>query len=468
MVPVEDQSRPRGPYTAYVLGVLMLAFFMSYMDRQIITLLLPSLKHDLGVSDTQVSLIQGMAFASAYAFAGLPMGWIADRANRRNMIVAGVIVWSLATMACGLANSFAHLFTARMFVGLGEAVLTPACVSLLADCFGPKHRGRAISVVLAGAPAGSATSLFAGGVLLTSLTHGTAAALLPDGWAPWQIVFLAISLPGLLVAFLVSTLREPSRKADHAPPAATDTQAPGIVGFFRENASALALFYGMVACMSTLTFSVSAWAPTVLMRIYGMAPNHVGAIYGTILLTSGVAGSLVSGAVSDLLVRRWRLQGRILIPVFGFPVEIAAQATFMLARDPAMVISAMAVAAFTGSFIAASFYPAIQDLFPNRFRGRAAALFTLIGSMVGMGCGPTLVALVTDRVFQDEMMLQNSVGIVAVSASILAFLMSLGLPSRYARVLQAHGEESPPQPNVLIPAPLVTQLPVAATPVPNI
>ena len=442
----EDQPYASGRYAAYVVVVLLLAFFMSYMDRQIITLLLPSLKAGLGVSDTQVSLIQGMAFASSYAFAGLPMGWIADRTNRRNMIVVGVIVWSLATLACGFADTFAHLFAARIFVGLGEAVLTPACVSLLADYFRPSHRGRAMGVVMTGAPLGSASSLLLGGLLLTSLTQGTAATLLPHGWAPWQIVFLAIGTPGLLVAFLVSTLREPPRRADHAalPTDAGYAPQPGFLEFFRAQRAAVGRFFGIIACLSVLTFSVASWAPTVLMRVYGMAPTKAGAIYGTILLVCGVSAAVCSGVASDWLVRRWPLNGRVLIPLCLFPVEIAAQTTFMLAGSTVVLVTALIVAGFSGALISGSFYPALQDLFPNQIRGRAAAMLSLVGNVIGMGCGPTLVALVTDHVFHDEMMLQKSVGIVAVTSASLGFLISLGLPRHYMRARRQQVAPSAP------------------------
>jgi MFS family permease len=441
MIQPEEQPYPSRRYGAYVVSVLGLAFFMSYLDRQIVTLLLPSLRAGLSISDTQVSLIQGMAFASVYVFAGLPMGWIADHANRRNLIVGGITFWTLATLACGFAQNFWQLFAARMAVALGEACLSPAAVSLMADYFRPAQRGRTAGLMMTGAPIGSAASLFLGGMLLTSLTHGAAAAMIPQDWAPWQIVFLAIASPGLLVAILVATLKEPPRRSDVTISPLGDAQVR-LVDFFRKNSATLALFYSVVGCTALLSFSVASWAPTMLMRVYGMAPTQAGGIFGGILLIAVISG-VCSGFISDGFVRRWPLVGRALIPLIVFPIEIVAQTTLILTTSPVVVVVALAVSVCNMGLIGTSFYPALQDLFPNHLRGRAFAVLTLIGSVVGMGCGPTLVALVTDHVFHDEMMLQKSIGLVAFSAAILGLLLSLALPHLYG---QARRRELQPQP----------------------
>jgi MFS family permease len=430
VIQAAETPYPSGRYAAYVVVVLLLAFFMSFLDRQIITLLLPSLKADLGVSDTQVSLIQGLAFASVYAVTGLSMGWVADNMNRRNLIVAGITFWTLATVACGLAENFWQLFAARMAVGMGEACLGPACASMIADYFRPEQRGKAMGAMMTGAPFGAAGSLFFGGFLLASLTHGAAAELAPAGWAPWRGVFVAIAAPGFLVALLVATLKEPPRRV-----AAVHTGSPRLtlLGFFRDHRSAMAPFYAIVACLALAAAALSSWAPTVLMRIYGMAPAQAGAIYGTIMLLCAGTAGICSGFVSDRLVRRWRFGGRALLPAFFIPVEFAAQLVVALANNVAVLVAAMSVSGFILAFISASYFPAIQDLFPNQLRGRAVAFLGLVGTVLGMGSGSTLVAVVTDQVFHDEMMLQKSIGIVGVSAVSIAFIFAIFLPRAYAR-----------------------------------
>jgi MFS family permease len=437
MPPEREPPYPTRTYAAYVVGVLFLVWFMAYLDRQILTLLLPSLKADLGVSDTQVSLIQGIAFASVYSVAGLPLGWIADRTNRRNLILGGLVFWSLATVACGLAQDIWQLAAARMAVGLGEACLAPATVSLMADYFRPAHRGRAMGVMQSGTPIGSAAALFLGGLLLTTLAQGGLRDLVPTGWAAWKVVFVAMGAPGLIVAILVATLREPVRRerAETGP-------ASGLTAFVRRQHRALALLFAVYSCIFILGYGVSSWAPTVLMRIYGLAPHSAGALYGTMLLLGSGTASICSGLLSDRLVRRWPLGGRVLIPLILLPIDIIALAVFTFAPGPGVAITALAVMTFTTNFSASSSYPALQDLVLNRLRGRVVALLLLVGNLLGLGCGPTLVALVTDRVFGDEMMLKASVGLVGLSAASLAFLLALGLPRLYAAARRA-GSETP-------------------------
>jgi MFS family permease len=437
MLQAEEPPYPKGRYAAFLVSVLFLAWVMAFMDRQIVTLLLPSLKADLGVSDTQVSLIQGMAFASMYAVAGLPLGWIADRTNRRNLLVVGVAFWSLATMACGLTETFWQLFAARMAVGLGEACLGPACVSIMADYFRPTQRGKAMAALQTGAPLGGASSLFFGGMLLTSLAQGSGPfAALFEGWAPWKVVFIAIGAPGLVVALLVATLKEPPRR-DYAAKAESGGPQLSLLAFFRAHPRTLALFFGAYTSMLIVGYSVGSWAPTVLMRIYGMAPSQAGPTYGTIQLLCSATAGICSGFVSDALVRRRPLNGRVLIPLAVLPLELCALATFALADHVAMLVAVLAVSSFTTAFVSAIWSPALQDLVPNQLRGRFMAILLLVGNVVGYGGAPILVALVTDQVFRDEMMLQKSVGLVAFSAASLAFLLALGLPRSYAKARRA-------------------------------
>ena len=453
MSEAHEPPYPSARYAAYVIGVLFLAFLMAYLDRQIITLLLPSLKADLGVSDTEVSLIQGMAFAGVYAIAGLPAGWISDRANRRNLIVAGVVVWSLATMACGLATNYWQLVLGRMGVGLGEACLSPAAVSIMADYFRPHQRGRAMSAVQVATPIGSASALFFGGMLLTTLASGDGLArLVPEGWPAWKVVFLVIGAPGLVVALLVASLKEPVRR-NQAVAVGSDGPKITLTEFFRAYPGTMALFFTTCGVFMILSYAMGSWAPTVLMRIHGLSPREAGTIYGSILLISSVAGGLTSGVVADALVRRFPLSGRMLVPLIGLPIEICALTTFTFADSVTVVISALAVSSFTTAFISGNWHPAIQDLAPNHLRGRMIAILLLVGMILGLGSAPTLVALVTDQVFKDEMMLQKSLGVVAISAAATWLLLAANLPRRYAAARRSiHTEARPTIPAAAEPA----------------
>jgi MFS family permease len=342
-----------------------------------------------------------------------------------------------------LAENDWQLFAARVAVGLGEACLGPAVVSLLADYFRPAQRGRAMGTVTTGGPIGSAGALFFGGMMLSSLTQGSLAALVPQGWAPWQIVFLGLAAPGLLTAALVSTLKEPPRRGALAT-SLKEKPKLRLVDFFRDHPWAMAAFFGCLASILVMAYAVASWAPTLLMRIYGMQPSQVGAIYGPISLFCSASAAFSSGFVSDALVRRWRLGGRVLIPLIALPVEIGVLIVLIFTDNVTVVVSALAVSAFTGGFVGASFHPAVQDLFPNQLRGRAAAVISLVGNVVGLAGGSALVALVTDHVFRDDMMLQKSMGLVGLAAAIVALLLALGLPRLYAEARRK--ELGSPQP----------------------
>jgi MFS family permease len=292
-----------------------------------------------------------------------------------------------------------------------------------------------MGVMQTGTPIGSAAALFLGGLLLTTLAEGGLDGLAPAGWAPWKVVFVAMGAPGLIIALLVASLREPVRREPAlVGPAAAGT---GLGALIRRQYPALALLFAVYSCIFILGYGVSSWAPTVLMRIYGMSPQSAGALYGAMLLICSGTASVCSGALSDFLARRFPLGGRVLIPLLILPIDILALAVFTFAPAMGVAVAALTVMTFTTNFSATSSYPALQDLVPNRLRGRVVALLLLAGNLLGLGCGPTMVALVTDRVFADEMMLKTSVGIVGLTAAGLAFLFALGLPRLYAAARRA-------------------------------
>ena len=435
MQPSEDWPYLRRGYAAYAIAVLFLAYMFAYLDRQVIGLLTPSLKASLHLTDVQVSLLQGLAFVSIFALAGLPLGHLIDRADRRRIIAIGIAFWSLATVACGLAETFWQLFAARLAVGLGEACLAPAAVSLVADYFSPDRRGRAMGLVQAGTPLGSAASLLAGGAILSAFAPaGALAGRLPAGVAPWQAVFLAIGAPGLLVALLAWSLREPPRRDMRA---AGSGPEPSLRALLAAAPMTFALFYATYSCVFVVGYGTSAWGPTILMRIYGASPGYAGAIFAGLLLVSSPAAGIVGGFLSDALCRRRPQDGRMLIPTVLLPAVIACLCGFLIADSMVSTVAWLALTLFFTNMIATTSFAALQELAPNRLRGKAVALYLLIGNLVGLGGAPTIIALVTDHVFADEMRLQTSVGAVALAAAVLALILAALLPSRY-RATRAH------------------------------
>ncbi len=211
--PNMDPPYPSAKYSWYVVTVLMLAYVFAFLDRQIIALLVDPIKRDIGVTDFQMSLLLGPAFAFFYVTLGIPVGRLADRRSRRTIIGIGIAIWSVMTAACGLAKTFTHLFLARIGVGVGEATLQPCATSVISDYFPREKRGRAISVYSMVLGIGAGLAFVLGGQVVAAVIDGPSIALPLIGEIyNWQIVFLIVGLPGLLVAGLMFTVKEPHRR----------------------------------------------------------------------------------------------------------------------------------------------------------------------------------------------------------------------------------------------------------------
>ncbi|MBV9997438.1 MAG: MFS transporter [Caulobacteraceae bacterium] len=434
----ETSAYPARRYAAGVVAVLFLANFVSYMDRQVILVMVPALRAGLRVNDTEVSLLGGIGTAALYAVAGIPLGWLADRTNRRNMIALAIAGWSLATVACGLASNFWELFVARMLVGLGEACLTPAAFSLIVDCFAPPERGRAIALMQAGIPLGSGGAMFVGGLLLSAFASGAFAGIAPAGWPGWKLLFIVYGLPGLLLAALVAALREPVRR-ELADAKVVDHP---LWPFLRRHAPAIGLMCLLYASYSSIGFCINNWLPTLLMRIHHFSQAGAGAVSGMIIIFSSVPAFASAGFVSDLLYKLRGVRGRALAPMLLAPFLAAALAWLTLAPETTSTLVASFVALALVSLSSTTIWPAMQAILPNRLRGQVMAVALLIASLVGLGGAPTLVAVVSDYVFHDEMMLQVAVGVVCLGIVAIVLAAALTLPRFYVRTHHAVAEET--------------------------
>jgi MFS family permease len=427
---------PSQRYRAFVIAALFLAYFVAYLHRQVILIMIPALKADLHVNDTQVSLLAGLGTAALYIVAGIPLGRLADRTNRRNLVAIAVALWSLATVACGLATNYWELLAARMIVGLGEAALAPAAFSIMIDYYPPEQRGRAIGFMLTGTPLGSAAAVFGGGLFLPLYAAGTFHGIAPAGMSGWQALFITIALPGFLVAAMLMAIREPPRRGVGASLEAP----PPLWPFLQRHALAFWSICAVFAGYSVIGYGVSTWTPTVLMRIYHFSPARAGAVCGLILLLCTVPATVGAGLLSDLL-ERWRgVRGRAMAPMFLTPPLALSLVWLALARDLPSTMCAFVLAYFLFSLGATSIPPALQAFLPNRLRGQALAVMGMVSILAGLGLAPTLIGAVNDYVFRDEMMLQVSIGAVNAVVAMLILLVAVGLPRVYAEACKAIGE----------------------------
>jgi MFS family permease len=373
----------------------MATAILSYTDRQVLSLLVDPLKADLGISDVQVSLLLGTAFALIYGVAGVPLGWLADRVSRRNLIAGGLIVWSLATLACGFARTFGEIFAGRLFVGLGEAALAPAAMALISDYFPPQRRGAAVGLFLSGIAVGVGASIFIGGAVLNLVETGLLSRSLLGHVAAWRLVLLLVGGPGLVWVLAIFAIREPPRRAaDQAPAPAATPQSPS-----RLNPWLLAApVYGVVALASLVDNAVGAWAPSLLIRTFAMAPGQVGLELGLVLAIGYGGGVFVGGLLADRAGARggWRFKSGVCLAA-GLAI-LPVSFLFSAGSAGAVLIGAPLYFALSGMVTAAGF-SALLDIVPAAARGLAMAVSFFLNVAVGAGLGPALVVLAAGCLF---------------------------------------------------------------------
>lgn len=406
----------------YLLGVLLIVNVLSFVDRQILSLLVQPIRADLGISDTQISLLQGFAFSVLYSILGLPLGRYADRHNRKWLIVVGVTLWSLMTMACGMANSYETLFAARIGVGIGEATLAPAAYSMICDAFSLRRRGTALGLYSSGIYLGIGASIAIGGVVLAAL-HGAPEVSLPlfGTVRSWQAAFILVGAPGLLMALLLMTVSEPARQDAGIRPVSL-SEAFGYLSRHRALFGLQLVGYALIALAA---YGVGTWIPTVFIRSHGWSAAQAGINYGLALTALGTLGGLASGAISDRWLAAGRTDARIRLTVISLALWVPLLCAGMLADDAGLALTALGLAAGMSSMANSLGPTALHDIVPGRLRGQATALFFFVINLIGLGVGPTAIALVTDLVFADDAMLRYSTLAVALPALTAGALLLL-------------------------------------------
>lgn len=425
-----------GFYRWYVVAILFLAYCFSAIDARVLTLLVIPIKQDLGISDFEISLLQGFAFALLYSVAAIPIGRFVDSSRHRSRLVTGgVLFWSVMTMGCGLARSFGLLFAARVGVGIGEATLSPTAYSLISDYFDKKRRALAISFYAIGYPIGGGLALIIGAILLGKFTaHGPVDLPIVGALQPWQMVFVMVGLPGVLVALLVATIREPKRR-ELAKGYAGAVPLRDVVAYVRERWAVYTMLIGSVSLIGMLAIGVSLWYPTFLMRTYGMTTGEVGIYYGMVMLVCGTVGTVAGGWISGLLVQRGRADANMRIVLAATVLKALPLIVGPLMPTATLALAFMAVGTLIGQASQGVMLAAIQDVTPNQMRGQVTALTLLFVNLVGLGLGASFIAAITDFGFGDEGALRYSIVIAgAVILPAIVALILAGMPA-YRRAL---------------------------------
>jgi MFS family permease len=404
----------------WTVAVFLALYVLSFVDRQVLSLMIVPIQKDLGIDDFQASLLSGFAFALFYTFFGIPIARLADLRSRRAIVAAGLAVWSLATAACGIVRGYAQLFLARTGVGVGEAALSPAAYSSIADAFPPEERGRAMGVYSVGSYLGSGLAFLLGGYLIAFLGERTARELpLLGTLAPWRVVFLAVGIPGLVLVPLLATVVEPMRaNARVAGRRFADTLA-----HLRAHGKAYAchnLGFGLLALSG---YGSSAWTPAFLQRVHGMSVADSGIALGWILGVAGTLGIVFGGWLSDRWLARGKRDATMRVGLLAALVWIPAGVLYPLVADRTLALALMVPALFTSGMPWGAAAAAIHEMTPGSMRAQATAVYLFAINLIGLGAGPSVVAWTTEYVYRDPAAVGSSLAWVTLAAHLVAAVL---------------------------------------------
>jgi MFS family permease len=423
-------SPARTRYSWYVVAVLTLANVSGFVDRQILSLLVRPIKRDLGISDTQMSYLIGLAFSLLFAVLGLPIARLADRWNRRTIMAAGVGLWSVFTSACAIAKTYAQLLVLRVGVGVGEASLNAPGISLIADYFPRARRARAMSVYSLGIFLGSGLAYIIGGAIVgLAAERGSWTWPLVGAIRPWQAVFLAVGLPGFVVAGLLFTIREPARSGIGGPPA-TPVPLRALYDHVVDNLRTYVAQCLGFACSAAVNFGIAAWLATFFVRTYGWGESRAGRVQGLLTTTIGVLGVLAGGWVADWFVKRGRLNAPLRVGIIGAAGMLVSATAYPLMPTAGLAVAWLAAVNFFAAFPWGAASAGAAEIVPAPMRTQGIAIYFFVLNLVSATLGPTSVAWFTDYVFRDEGSVRYS--LVAVNVIGMTFALtffSLGLVS---------------------------------------
>lgn len=429
----EDTSPYPSPARAWGLVVLLtIAYAVSFVDRQIISLMVTPIKADLQLSDTQISLLLGFAFGLFYTLMGIPLGRAADKFNRRNLIVAGMSLWCLMTAASGLARNFAQLFMARLGIGVGEAALSPAALSMISDSFPPKKRTGPIGFYNAAIYVGSGLAMLLGGAIIKIVSNSPPVNVPLFGeLAPWQTTFLVVGTPGLLIALMIAFTREPKRKElmTSEGGGTAELSMRDVAKYLWEKRYLYGPIFVGMAVVGIVNFMFLAWTPTLYTRVHGWDISSIGYAFGIILLIFGPLGIATGARLGDYFANKGDNGGHAKAAFIGSLFMVPGMIVTPVMPNPQLALIGLALIPFGMAFITVNMVSSMLRVTPNQLRGLTYAIFLMVLSLSGSTFGPTLVALITDYVFADEMKLGYSMLIVSLGTAFFsnfAFYKSIG------------------------------------------
>jgi MFS family permease len=424
----------------YTVILLTATQITSYVDRFLPSLLVEPLKADLHLTDLQVGLLLGPAFGVFYVLVGLPIGWLADRFSRRTLLAAGITVWCSMTAAASLARSFVPLFATRLGVGLGEASVAPCAISLISDYFPRERRARAVSVFMSGTFLGAGSAFLFGGLLVHEIASLPTIHLpLIGELRPWQMTFLIVGVPGLVLAALMLTIREPERRERIATGIASDVYGHAslraALGFIAQRWPAFgALFVGSACCVTL--GSLASWNVALFARTWDWGVRDVGVATGLLFYAGGLTGTVLGIRLSNRWIAAGRKDATLRALLVGLLIAVPGFAAYPIMPTATLAVVALFFA-FVGQAAAAAAGPASLILLaPGQIRSQATAVYYLVISVAGQLVGPPPVGWMTDH-FGDPAKLRYAMTIEALAVGVPAVLLvTAGLASYRRRVVE--------------------------------
>jgi MFS family permease len=448
-VPSTVEAWPSPGRAWYGVFVLALGLMVTYLDRGILSLLVEPIKHDLHISDTQMSLLMGFAFVCFYLLVAFPIARLVDYKSRRAILGVGTTIWSLTTAISGLTRTFGQLFVCRVGAGVGAACSSPASFSMVADLFPREKLPRAFAFLFFGTFLGEGIALIVGGTLAGLFTRLSPVMLPVVGTLHgWQLTLIVIGLPGLLVAALMATVHEPARRGRMAAGGRDATAAPTrlpvkhVLAFVWKNAGVFLPMFASMGISAMMGFGIRSWAPSFYIRTFHWTVAQYGLVQGLLALTIMPIGAFTGSLMAERLARKGYDDANMRTVFIGQLLALPGMILFPLMPTAPLAIALSTSYTFFLFWTNAPMNAALQIVTPNQMRGQVTALFLFVFNVIGFGLGPTVVALFTDYLFHSDRMLGRSMALATLTlGSLTAVIMWFGVKPYGRAMAQLKAQE---------------------------
>ena len=399
---MSDQSLwPSKNYAWFLTTILLISYTVSIIDRAMINLLIDPIRSDLKLTDIQMGQILGPGFMISYILFSLPIGRMVDKFNRIFVLIGGILLWSIATAAHGFSSDYYSLFVSRAGVGAGEAAVTPASWSIIADLFRPEDRAFPMSFYLMGPYIGQGLALLFGGLVIQLYT--VPVEILGFTLQPWQMIFLLIAIPGFVLSFGLAFLADPQRKGIINKEKQKDESFVDVIAYIKSKFSAYFTLMVAASFIVVLLYTFQAWVPTYIARVHGWDLSRVGYLFGIVTLISGSLGVLSGPVLERFLDRRgFKNSTHAVFLISASTLAVIPPLTFLFVTED-FILPGMFVISFFITLPMACFASGLQKMTPQNYRGSISGLYVFIMNIVGLSLGPTVVPFFTSVIFQDDM-----------------------------------------------------------------